>query len=500
MKAYTGDQPFIFVSYAHADKDIVFPIIELLQDNGYRVWYDEGLKIGNDWRDELAERIRCCHAFIFMQSKQSVKSEYCKNEIYAADSRKKKQASESGSDDDSIPFLIIKLEESDACGGLKMTIDPKQKLIGINASAEDVIQQLINSKQLEECREQFRYEEGVSWGPVRKGYYFNDCPDHAVFNSVIDNPIYGDERHFLSINDYSQTPCDHLLSVHPGNTYTAKIYYCNDAIPDSNIFLGTGIALKTKVSVKLPPKLVANKVEILQATISTTTGEHKDTWDQYALYCSEDAVITLVGRIIHYNNGKLNCSGIGTQLFTEGAYIGFNKMNGVVPGGLIYSGSIEFTFRVSPIRKVTFERTVSVDRKFFSDHVSVHPGDILTFRIKMVNNHFDDVIDVTFRDELPQGLELISGSTVLYAVKGEGRKLSDHIVSNGINTGVFGTGVTGIIQYEAKVREDISASCELVSKSILKFNPIEQNSYNYIGTIVNPTITMHSETTCFVQV
>ena len=57
MKAYTGKLPFIFVSYAHANRDIVYPIIELLQNNGYHVWYDEGLRIGNDWRDELAEKI-----------------------------------------------------------------------------------------------------------------------------------------------------------------------------------------------------------------------------------------------------------------------------------------------------------------------------------------------------------------------------------------------------------------------------------------------------------
>ena len=33
MQAYTGDQPFIFVSYAHSDSNIVFPIIEILQNN-----------------------------------------------------------------------------------------------------------------------------------------------------------------------------------------------------------------------------------------------------------------------------------------------------------------------------------------------------------------------------------------------------------------------------------------------------------------------------------
>lgn len=367
MKAYTGDQPFIFVSYAHADKDIVFPIIELLQDNGYRVWYDEYLEIGNDWRDELAEKIRCCHAFIFMQSKQSVKSEYCKDEIYAADSRIKKQTSESDSDDDSIPFLIIKLEESVAYGGLKMVIDPKQKLSGINVSAEDITQQLIDSKKLEVCREQFRYVEGVNWGPARKGYYFNDCPDHAVINSVIDNPIYGDERHFLSITGASQLSSDHIINVIPLSTYTVKIYYCNDGRSDLNS-TGKVYAQKIKVSAKIPEKLSANKPEIIQATFSTTTGEFKETWDQIALCCTEDARIVLTSRVLLYNSGKLNSTGLGTLMFSEGVYLGYNRLSGVLPAGIQYSGTITFNFEARPIRKVTFERTVSVDKKRFSDH------------------------------------------------------------------------------------------------------------------------------------
>lgn len=502
MKAYTGDKPFIFVSYAHTDRDIVYPIIELLQNNGYHVWYDEGLHIGNDWRDELEERIRCCHAFIFMQSKQSVKSEYCKDEVYLADSEKKQRASEADDDEDRMPFLTIKLDESNLTGGLRMILDTKQKVSGIDIPANEISQKLIKSKKLEVCREQFRYVEGVNWGPARKGYYFDDEPDHAVFNSVIDNPFYGDERHFLRIDNQSQDGEDHFLTVVPNTVYSVSILYNNDALPESNHKdRGVGIAMKSKISVKLPRKLSANKPEILQANISTDTGEHEVIWDQIALCSPEDVVINFVylSAKIH-NFGKLNSEILGTQLFAEGIYIGYNKQNGVIPGGLQYSGKIKFDFAVKPIRKVTFVRTVSVDKKHYSDRVSVLPGDILTFRITIKNNHHNDIENVTFRDELPEGIDLIPDTTVLYAVpRLEGRKLPDYIALNGINTGLFGEGVTGVIQYKARVREDIGSAREMISKSFLYFTPREYDPDNYYMMTSGKLVKMSSEAICYLQ-
>lgn len=37
--AYKGDQPYIFISYAHKDSDIVLPIISRLQQDGYEYNY-----------------------------------------------------------------------------------------------------------------------------------------------------------------------------------------------------------------------------------------------------------------------------------------------------------------------------------------------------------------------------------------------------------------------------------------------------------------------------
>jgi len=38
--AYQGDDPYIFVSYAHDDADLVFPEMQRLRDAGFNVWYD----------------------------------------------------------------------------------------------------------------------------------------------------------------------------------------------------------------------------------------------------------------------------------------------------------------------------------------------------------------------------------------------------------------------------------------------------------------------------
>ena len=50
--AYKGDEPYVFISYAHDDSNLIYPIIGELQKKGLRVWYDEGIEVGTHW-DEI---------------------------------------------------------------------------------------------------------------------------------------------------------------------------------------------------------------------------------------------------------------------------------------------------------------------------------------------------------------------------------------------------------------------------------------------------------------
>ena len=82
--AYRGRDKYIFVSYAHKDKDIVFPEIARYQYMKYNVWYDEGISPGNEWKEDIAEHLTNSDLFIIFLTENTVKSKNCRKEFYCA--------------------------------------------------------------------------------------------------------------------------------------------------------------------------------------------------------------------------------------------------------------------------------------------------------------------------------------------------------------------------------------------------------------------------------
>lgn len=70
------EKPFIFISYAHADRELVFPIIKNIYQKGWYVWYDEGLEIGDNYYQTLQDHISNCSLFLLFASNKSSVSEY----------------------------------------------------------------------------------------------------------------------------------------------------------------------------------------------------------------------------------------------------------------------------------------------------------------------------------------------------------------------------------------------------------------------------------------
>lgn len=82
---YTGGDPYIFISYSHKDADAVYPILSMLQRNSFRIWYDDGLTGGNDWREIIAEKIESCRQMILFSSRNVYGSKEVGRELKAAD-------------------------------------------------------------------------------------------------------------------------------------------------------------------------------------------------------------------------------------------------------------------------------------------------------------------------------------------------------------------------------------------------------------------------------
>ncbi len=53
--AYKGEEPYVFVSYAHKDVSLVYPELTWLNNQGINIWYDEGIEAGTEWREELGQ-------------------------------------------------------------------------------------------------------------------------------------------------------------------------------------------------------------------------------------------------------------------------------------------------------------------------------------------------------------------------------------------------------------------------------------------------------------
>jgi len=90
FKAYVGDEPFIFVSYAHADKLQVYPIIDYLDKNKIKIWYDEGIPISENWKKSIVTNLEKCHAFLVFISPRIIESENVRKEISYALKKQKK--------------------------------------------------------------------------------------------------------------------------------------------------------------------------------------------------------------------------------------------------------------------------------------------------------------------------------------------------------------------------------------------------------------------------
>ncbi|MFT4125859.1 MAG: toll/interleukin-1 receptor domain-containing protein [Gordonia sp. (in: high G+C Gram-positive bacteria)] len=82
--AYQGDDTYAFASYAHADAHLVFPLLTQLHEDGYRIWYDEGIEPTDEWAETISDRIARCTVFCLFVSKVSVARDGVANEIHQA--------------------------------------------------------------------------------------------------------------------------------------------------------------------------------------------------------------------------------------------------------------------------------------------------------------------------------------------------------------------------------------------------------------------------------
>ena len=139
-KPYTGDLPYVFISYSHKDKDEVFDIISRLQQEDCRIWYDEGIDPGTEWDEYIAGHIAGCGCLIAFVSKNYIKSGNCKDELnFARDEEK--------------PRLLVYLEDTPLPLGMMMRMSRLQAIHAYTyEDRADFFKKLNEASILDSCR------------------------------------------------------------------------------------------------------------------------------------------------------------------------------------------------------------------------------------------------------------------------------------------------------------------------------------------------------------
>lgn len=144
---YEGSEPFIFISYSHADSEKVYSVLKRLQSKGVRFWYDEGIESGADWNNNIAEHVKKCKCMIAFHSKNSSRSSHCKDEIaYLNNNRKSKRTDKE--------ILSIYLEEDVTLdSGIEMKITRFQSinLYDYDDREEDFYSKILKSSIIKSC-------------------------------------------------------------------------------------------------------------------------------------------------------------------------------------------------------------------------------------------------------------------------------------------------------------------------------------------------------------
>lgn len=132
---YEGAEPYIFTSYAHANSPAVMEVIEAMHARGYRIWYDEGIEVGSEWPECIAEHLSQAHLMLAFISDAYMKSDNCRREMHYALSKR-------------IKVINIFLEPTQMTPGMEMQIGNIFALMKYSMPSEAFYERLYNAPLL----------------------------------------------------------------------------------------------------------------------------------------------------------------------------------------------------------------------------------------------------------------------------------------------------------------------------------------------------------------
>ena len=294
-----------------------------------------------------------------------------------------------------------------------------------------------------------------AWGPDRPTYTIAHPADHITFNSITDNPNIGDERNFVGIREEGSTDTwNDTISAQPGKSYVVRMYVHNNAAANLNL-----VAKDVTAKFNLPT--ATGKSLQVDGFLSASNATPKEVYDHATFTANENFNLNYQEGTLKYYNNHFGSAGatIGESVFTSaGAKLGYNKLDGNIPGCFQYAGYLTFVVKpqfASTQTDFTIQKDVRKDgTSTWNNTVDAKAGDTLNYRLVYKNTGTTKQNNVSLKDKLPTGISYVPNSAkIVNASNPSGAVIegSDKLFSTGVNIGNYTAGSNAIVVFSAKV-------------------------------------------------
>lgn len=246
------------------------------------------------------------------------------------------------------------------------------------------------------------------------------------------------------------------IQVEDGGLYIVRLYVHND---NPNGF--DAVAKNTKVYFNVPTK-TAYQIKI-NGYIHADNADPTDYVD-YINFNSDNCAFHLeyvYGSALIENNGKAGSSTLSDNIVepsTGGVLIGYDALDGNVPGGYQYDNYI--TIRVKAVFDYNFttEKKLNANRnEKLGEIIEGNIGDMI--EIQALYRNDDDYMqpNVIIQESLPKGLQYVPGSTRLFNdsyPNGIDINHDDIVTDLGLNIGSYDGGSSASVCFIAKIVDD----------------------------------------------
>lgn len=310
-----------------------------------------------------------------------------------------------------------------------------------------------------------------------------------VFNSFINTPSYGDERAFVDARRSDQTAAGSYKNVLPDVTKGSKeivvrMYVHNNANSYTNCLPAhlndqgvctqidndaKGIAKNTKVRLALP-NVEGNALRAVGyiSADNATPGTVEDTVD---FTSTENFTVAYKpGSAIIYSNGPVNGQHLSDSIVTTGAPIGYDALNGILPGCFQYESVVQVTLTVTPKPATNMQLAKEVKKVGDSNWqkvVDTKPGDEVQWLLTTKNIGNADLTNVSVRDILPPHVQLVPNTVRVVDASQDTKQQDAPLFGNGFNLGTYPSGGGRYVIFNTKVLGDFD-QCDTRVRNIAK--------------------------------